>query len=212
MIKTGIAIISGCLKRGRNGKWRTSNFDEEGDKFGVVGDRLRVLAAHYLYLENPSQFLLALGGKGQLETVQGVPTIAEVVKGELLELGVPEKKIILEEKSGNTYQNLLAIKNIIIKEDFNRMNVVSNKYHLPRIKAFIENDHSLVDLKEMLRIGRLRLYSAEEVLLKHNPKRWKKIISNAYKSKSLKIRIQKEIVGIKDIREGNYNFKQKTHI
>ena len=92
----------------------------------------------------------------------------------------------------------------MIKEGFNRMNIVSNRYHLPRIKAFIVNDGNLKNLKEMLRIGRLQLYSAEEVLLKFNPKEWKKIISDAYESESLKKRIQRERAGIKDIKKGIY--------
>jgi len=52
-IEQAIYILGGGLKKEADGKWRTTNYDEPGDNFGISGDRLRVVAAGYLYKNNP---------------------------------------------------------------------------------------------------------------------------------------------------------------
>jgi len=94
--KTAIVILGGGLKKDADGRWRTTNYDESGDNFGVSGDRLRVVAANYLYKNNQEQLIIASGGKGQLKNIPGAPAVSEVLKRELIELGVPEEKIIEE--------------------------------------------------------------------------------------------------------------------
>ena len=45
IVFNAIAVLGGNLVKDQSGKWRTTNF-EEGDIFGALGDRLRVVAAH----------------------------------------------------------------------------------------------------------------------------------------------------------------------
>lgn len=104
-----IAILGGILKKNKSG-WHTTSFNE-GNDFEGVGDRLRVIAGRYLYdkvIKNNSDiFIIVSGGRGRLKSIKGVPTVAEVIKKELIELGVPSESIMQEDDSGNTFEQLL---------------------------------------------------------------------------------------------------------
>src|SRR3989344_4629711 len=95
-----IVVLGGSLKK-ENNVWRTTNFNE-GDNFGSLGDRLRVVSAHYLYQKNPDTIIIVLGGRGKLTGIQDSPPVSEVIKSELVAFGVPKEKIVIETKSGNT--------------------------------------------------------------------------------------------------------------
>jgi hypothetical protein len=199
--KKAIVIMGGGLvKDKQTGEWRTTNYIE-GDNFGAMGDKLRVLAANYLFKEDSSQSIIASGGKGQLKDISDAPTVAEAIKNELIELGVPAGKIIKDEKSGNTWQQFVELKNIILRDGLEKINLISNGWHLPRIKAMIELDEVLSGL---LQKNIIILKSAEEVLIANNPEKWSREIEDAYKSEAMKKRIALEEKGIREIKEGNY--------
>lgn len=202
-----IVILGGNLKKNKNG-WRITNFDE-GDNFGVLGDRLRVVAGRYLYARasknNPDVFIIVLGGKGQLKNIKGAPDTAEVLKKELIKFGVSSKKIIEEKKSGNTFEQLLALNKIAVKRDLKNAVLISNRYHLPRVKTMIEfYSNRLKFLSVMLAAGNLKLVSAEKVCVAHNKDKWYEIIRKTYASEGMKKRMQLEKQGIKDLKEGMY--------
>ena len=202
-----IVILGGGLKKDKN-DWRTTNFDEN-DNFGVLGDRLRIVAGKYLYARasknNPDVFIIVLGGKGQLKNIKGAPAVAEVLKKELIELGVPLKKIIEEKKSGSSFEQLLALNKIVIERDLRNIALISNHYHLPRVETLIEcNSNRLKSLSTMLVAGNLRLVPAEKVCIFHNKDKWSVLIRKAYASEEMKERIRLEKQGIKDLKEGKY--------
>lgn len=202
--KTAIVILGGGLKKDANGRWRTTNYDEPGDNFGVSGDRLRVVAAGYLYKNNPKQIIIASGGKGQLKDIPDAPTVSEVLKKELMELGVPEEIIIEEKKSGNTYQQLQEIKKIIKDKGLKNISLLSNEWHLPRIKEMIE---TMPELKEIFNLTKVEFLSAEKICLEYDKEAWQETIEQAYKSEGLKERIEREQKGVQDIKEGKYKIK-----
>lgn len=202
--KLAIIILGGGIKKDKNGKWRTTNFDEKGDNFGASGDRLRVIAGSYLYKDNPEKLIIASGGKGQLKDIPDAPTVASVIKKELIELDVPADKILEENNSGNTYQQLQEMKKNIQKKALKNITVISNKWHLPRIKAMIKIDP---DLKKIFGAGNLKILSTEEICLTYKPKVWQPIIKAAYESEDIKKRIKLEQEGVKQIKEGTYKFK-----
>lgn len=199
--KKAVVIIGGGLKK-ENHKWRTTGFNE-GDNFGATGDRLRVVAGSYLFKYNPGQILIALGGRGQLKNIPNAPTVAEVIKNELVELGVSAERIIKEEQSGNTWQQLQELKKIIKRQKLEYIIVISNEYHLPRIKAMIEKD---LELNKMFDAAKIKLQSAEEIIIKYHSEQ-KKEIKSVYKSKAMQERIALEQKGVKDIEEGKYLLK-----
>ncbi|MFH1523183.1 MAG: YdcF family protein, partial [Patescibacteria group bacterium] len=188
MNKTEAIIILGGGLKEENDKWRTTNFNE-GDNFGAMGDRLRVVAANYLYKNNPDIAIIASAGKGQYKNVPDAPTVSSVILNELIELGVPKEKIIKEENSGNTWQQLQETKKIIQEKNLNKIIIISNRYHLPRIKAMINKDELL---NKLLDEGKIELQSAEEICLKYDEKKWNKIIDDAYNSDVMKERVSLE--------------------
>lgn len=185
----------------KNGNWRTTNFSE-GDNFGVMGDRLRVVAACYLHKDNPRRMIIVLGGRGQLSNIPGAPTVASVIKKELAELNVPENLIVTEENSSNTYHQLLELKNIVQEMRLQKLIVVSSRYHLPRVQAMLEN---LPELKTLRGICEINFVSAEDVVAPRD-ERWREIIKSVYESEDMKARIRLEEKGTKDIKEGKYEF------
>lgn len=200
--KEAIAVLGGVLRKNKDGRWRTSNFRESGETHGVLGDRLRVVAGALLYKENPNNMIIAMGGRGRFKDIPDVPFLAEVIKNELVALGVPESVVMLESNSGTTYQQLQELKNIMAKESFQRIAVISNDYHLPRVEITIKQDPNLHRLLEQ---SRIELCSAEKILLERQPQLWKKVIEDAYSSEEMKKIIEREKKGVRMLLEGHYS-------
>ena len=199
-----IAVLGGALvKDRRTGTWRTSTLQDKGDKFGVQNDRLRVIAASYLAKKYPNDVIIVSGGKGQLKNVPQAPTLAHVIKHELMRQGIAEGRIIEEDKSGTTYEQLLELKNIMTKLELKKVKIVSNQWHLPRIRAIIIHRS---ELNKMSKISHLALIPAEKILLQINRKKWQPIIKEAHSSARMKTRIRLEQKGIRDIKAGSYKF------
>ena len=191
-----IAILGGILKKEKE-EWKADNLEEN------EVDKLRIIAADYLYQDDKNQFLIALGGNKWLKDIPDAPLLATVIKKELIERGVPAKRIIKENKSNNTYQQLQELKKIIIKQKLQQITIISSDYHLPRIKVMIEKD---IKLNKMLTKDQLIIQSAEEIIIKHEPEQ-KKTIRTAYESKDMQKRIALEQKGIKDLKQGKYKLR-----
>lgn len=202
-----VVVLGGALAKGKNGNWRTTNF-EVGDNFGICGGRLRIVAAGLLYKNKPDQLIIASGGKGQLKN--SLPkniTIAKVMENELIKAGIPKKNIIREEKSNNTFGQLEEIQKIIKTGKFKNILVISNRYHLPRLKAMLKYVPKLRWLKRMHEAKSLKIKSAENIAIKYQPKLWRRFIKAAYKSDAMKERIALERRGTRDIKVGVYHLK-----
>lgn len=196
-----VVILGGSLKKDKAGRWRTTSFSE-GDDFGTLGDRLRVIAGEYLYKEEDRP-IFVLGGPGQLKDM-GAPAVSETMKQELMERGVPAENIFIEVESGSTWQQLQELKRLIQEHALGGLTVISNEYHLPRIQAMIEKDG---ELNALLQNNQLKLESAESVLIAREP-RWEKSIRSAYERDDVRARIALEQKGVEDINEGRYKFNR----
>ena len=207
MVKEAICILSGSIKKGENGIWHTLDFGEGGDHSGDTCDRWRVIAGSILWKENPERMIIASGGIGIKEkllmTFDDVPELSEVIKKELIDLGVPEKNIIKENRSNSTYTQLLFLPKILEKEKIEKAYIVSNEWHLSRIKAFFEVGPSL---QELWKNYFVELAAAEKVLLSDDSDRWREIVDRARGSEGIKKRVMIELKGVKDIYEGKYKF------
>jgi len=187
-----IVILGGLLKKKPDNTWRTADFNY-----------LRVLAGYYLYWDmkkNNTVKLIVSGGKGIYEKIPGVPAVATVMKKELVKLGLLSKEIIVENKTASTYQELLWIKKLLNKNN-DKITVISNGYHLPRIKTMLE---VLPEFKKLRKC--LKLVSAEKVVLKHNKRLRSKIGKMARDPRMIKI-VSLEKRGVKDLRSGKYKLR-----
>lgn len=194
-----IAILGGGLAKDKKGKWHTTLFNQ-GDTFASLGDRLRVLAGAYLSFKNPQAIIISTGGKGQYRNIPGVPPVSVVIKSELLELGVPARRIRLDKKSSSTYKQLTELMTIAKKKKAEKLLIVSNKYHFPRVMAMLNYDTALKRAKRGVHI---EYVVAEDVVSAHDP-RWIPKIKKAYASEGIKRRIALEKKGANDIKKGKY--------
>jgi hypothetical protein len=190
-----LLVLGGWPRPDGEGVWHSSLFENRG-----IGDRLRVEAAALLYHANP-QPIIVTGGKGKLAHLAEAPACASVMKRELVELGVAAADIMVELNSANTYEQLQTIKSLFAQFSVASLRILSNRYHLPRIDAFLGSDTQLHD---WFASGRIQLHSAEEVLLQHDPSRWHGLIAGAYASQAMRERMEQEEKGVRDIRAGAY--------
>ena len=92
------------------------------------GLRERLDLALELYRNEYVPFLLVSGGLGEGKQVEE----ATVMKNYLMENGVPEDSIIVEDKATSTYENLANSKQLMADYSFETALIVSHTYHLAR--------------------------------------------------------------------------------
>ena len=202
-MKEYLVILGGGLRQDKNGHWHTT-LGEVG-RYGLLNDRLRVVAASVLWEANKNLLIVASGGRGRVEG--GLPdglTLSKVIKDELIELGVPPENIAEENKTNSTYEQLMAIKNMMNSGELSgKVTIISNDYHLPRIEAMIEYTKLKGDL-----FGKIELVAAEDVLIKYKKAEWSDFIEKTKKSEAMSERLENEKKGVEQIKSGNYDFKQ----
>jgi len=195
-----LIIILGGVVINTRGKWHTCGLNE-GDKFGVTGDRLRVLAGFFMFKKDKNCFLIASGG----EVKKGI-SVPGIVKKELVDLGVPEEVIIEEDKSYNTFQQLKNVQDYIKKKKLGKVLFITNGWHIPRVKEIIKMASELDELKKGIKKGMVKILKAEKIVI-DNDKSWEEKIKKAHRSLGTKKRIALEKKGVREIRKGIYKFK-----
>jgi len=192
-----LVILGGSIWKGPDGQWQTNGLDGPGDKHGPTFDRIRVIAASYLFGETETGiWIVASGG----EATQDRPSIARVIRDELISLGIPGDWIIEEDQSKDTHQQLKGVCQIIKRESLGEVRLISNEWHLPRIQAMVECSSALETLRQI----RWTLVSAEEVLLNSDLFKWRSIIENMRSDPRTPQRIALEKKGERELREGIY--------
>jgi uncharacterized SAM-binding protein YcdF (DUF218 family) len=116
--------------------------EESGDKGDCIvvfgsskANRYRVPKAASVYLEGRAPNILLCGGQFY-ETDYGMLSEAAIMKRKALELGIPEKDIILEELSMTTKENLICAA-LLLERTFKLCNIhslllVTTNYHMRR--------------------------------------------------------------------------------
>lgn len=206
-MKKTFVILGGSIVKDSCG-WRTTRFDE-GDACGALGDFARVRAGAILYarekLVGRVVRVIVCGGRGQLASVPGAPTVASVMKHELMILAVSGADVSAEEKSGNTGEQLHALQTMFQHTVWEELHIISNEYHLPRIHAFIQFAPNLATLRKYLTDGNLFFVSAEKTLVAHDSMAWSEVIASAYASPAMCARMAIEKKGVEAIKNGTYN-------
>ena len=153
-----------------------------------------------MYHSHP-QLIVVTGGKGKLAHVPEAVPCASVMRRELIELGVPAAGIREEIGSGNTCEQLQFIKTVFSEFPIAALRILSNRYHIARIGAFLTSDPQL---RDWCISGRIELQAAEDIVLQHDPARWSSLIAEAYASQAMHERIANEERGVQAIRTGTY--------
>lgn len=92
--------------------------------------KARILKGKELYEQGYGEYIIVSGGQGSGENISE----AEAMKNMLVENGIPEDKVLMEDKSTSTAENLEFSKVIMNEENIKDVVIVSNKSHLTRVK------------------------------------------------------------------------------
>lgn len=108
----------------------TPNLSGKGHLSGSAANRLLTCLQLYHQLKVP---VIVLGG--QVYKTTGPE--AKIAKEILLGVGVPESKIIIENKSRNTTENARLVKRVLDRYDYSNPILVTSAFHMERaIRAF----------------------------------------------------------------------------
>lgn len=202
-----VVMGGGIREKGRGGtkRWRTTSYGE-GDDYGSLGARARVIAAEYLYEKgNVAKNILTTTGKPKyLDWDLNAPAESEVMKDELAQRGLPENLIFIDDKSKNTKENIEEIFKIAKEHNWKKLLILSNDYHLLRIREFckkIQEGMGATDLQ-------IDFESAEGVLKEYDPK-WGNFIERAYESPGMFKRIENEKRGLEALKKEKYKSIQE---
>jgi len=94
-----------------------------------------------LYMQKFAPYIIFSGNVGRLTSGLWNKPEAEVFKKEALKIGVPKDKIIIEDKSTNTYENIIFTKKLLEKRNilFKSYILVHQPYMLRRAFTVFEN-------------------------------------------------------------------------
>lgn len=187
-----IILSGGVVSYETDGKtqWRSTTYDES-DAFGTLGGRDRVEAAALLAKEYPGAYLMTTSHR----LGRAAPSLAQVYAEELVALGVNRERIIEEEDSDTTQTGLRAALQIAEGKGWSRLLLVSSGFHMPRIRAFFEQEHSSLAVT---------FVASESVLMSADPAfvaRFEAI----QKTPAYQKRLAAEARGVEAIRRGTYH-------
>ena len=95
-----------------------------------AGDRL--LHALRLYRANKADHIILSGAGGLIPSIGVAISEASIMRDILLDWGIPEESILLEENSYNTYENALGCKKVIEQQGFEKILLVTSALHMRR--------------------------------------------------------------------------------
>lgn len=95
----------------------------------------RIITVAKLYNKNPKPIYIT-GGK----VLEKAVSESSVYKKELIDLGIPEKDIILEEDSRNTKENAIYTKKLMKKNEHKRGILVTSAIHMKRSMEVFKDD------------------------------------------------------------------------
>ena len=200
-----IHLLCGGIKQDKSGMWVSTDLSEEDTRFGAPGGKLRVLASALLIGRYPDVMIFTGGGKGfgvPVGMTEERPLIADILRDELLEDGVPIERIILERESSDSYQELQELKKFADQYEGKTVAIMTNRYHLPRIWAMLQ-----MKFPALHQNATIAFLVAEDVLIAEDAARWQTLIDDAYASEWMRKIIEAEENGRQQILDGTYNFR-----
>lgn len=181
------AVLDVVVALGKN--W---DFSIEGKRIYLsLESKLTALAAAELYAQKNVKSIIFSGGEtaGLDSNGNAYPSEAEEMKKFIRiffqKSEIPDKAIILEEKSIDTAGNAEEVRKIIKAKKFERIGLLTVGFHLPRAKEIFKNHN--VSIAE---------YFSSEEILKNKNLYYDKLINDYYWSTKYFTEIIKETVGL----------------
>jgi uncharacterized SAM-binding protein YcdF (DUF218 family) len=199
------AVILGSGIRRVGDGYRPVTYDDH-DTFGMVAGEIRVIAAVVLYEQQlAGTFVFSTGTSEKTRAALGpdVPAEAVVYSQDFLRRtassGLPAPAVILEDRSVNTYSNLVESIAVIRGHEWARVAVVTARYHIPRVQALWEvatGNHPVTASAAFL--------AAEDIVTRYLPGVYDDVIAAAYTSPQGLKRLTHEAQGLQDLKDGRY--------
>jgi len=104
-----------------------------------AGDRL--LQALRLYRANKANYIILSGAGGMIPSLGIAISEASIMRGILLDWGVPDESILLEENSHNTYENAVGCKTLIEQKGFEKILLVTSALHMRRAHSVFDTQN-----------------------------------------------------------------------
>jgi hypothetical protein len=200
--------LSGSITQRESGKWTTLNGSDVSEHGLVTVGRARVVAAAKVADIFPEVPIIA-NSYNRFDPHE--PTMASVVKDELVQRKVDPDRIILEEDSFSTITQFTEMIKMAVQKDWHKITVLTNEYNLPRATMQFDNLDSIVDdakFQEVLqtfkeRGGTVSIIDADTIM---------RIVSDHFASyldqvsqtEPYKETIRREKQGLEDLKKGEY--------
>ena len=135
-----VCVLEGAILAGSRSDW-----DQKADAVLILGAmvydsgpseilQLRMETGLLWLRDHPNGIAVVCGGQGSNEPVSEAKTMADFLIGS----GVPPDRVLLEDRSDNTYENLRNSAKLLTEHGYNlsetRVIVVSNGFHLARVR------------------------------------------------------------------------------
>ncbi|MCX7955233.1 MAG: YdcF family protein [Bacteroidales bacterium] len=119
-------------------------YDKKYDQIGFNQSADRVMQAIKFIMKGKSEFLIYSGGSGTLSESFGKESI--ILKNYLIDIGMPNEKIIIESESRNTYENAKYSAKIIksIKQNA-KVLLITSAFHMRRALACFKKQNIVCD-------------------------------------------------------------------
>mgnify|MGYP001587374705 CR=1 FL=1 len=140
---------------------------------------------------------------------------AEVVAGELKKLGVNPERIVNQDDAHTTFAELKNVVKIIHEKGWSSGVVVSNEYHIPRVKEmyvrlreFAGDDADVIAALNYIEKNGIKVdFLGAEPILKIRSPKYERFLKKVENSDGFKRRIVVEQKGVEDIRAGRYKLR-----
>lgn len=219
-------IFAGAMKYDEaKGEYITASFDTHDENsvlaIGVAlpcGGRDRVLTAFEMQRVFPEAYFVAMS-----KTRDGnKPTYASVTRKELLEKGVEDHRILLQDVSVDTVTELKETARIVSERGWSNVVLIVSKWQVPRAEALLNHVEDFADKdEEMLCSSFVNSIKTGTLLVQFlDTTAVLSTISDTYRrffeatlatDPGMQARMRAEAEGVRQIAEGTYSGRTLTH-
>jgi len=203
-----IFILSGSIvKKKKTDRYKSTAYSDTDDH-GLLGGKARVIAAAEIGNHFQSSKLVT----NSKTFKNGEPADAEVIAGELQRYGIPTERIIKQEKSDDTLEEIIELVKLAKEHDWKHIGVISSEFHIPRAQALYEHLHNFVkddaEAHEALDFCKKNntqvVFVTAENILPHRDKRYAALIDEVRQTEDYKRRVDSEQGGVEKILNDKY--------
>lgn len=199
---------AGIKQSEATGQWRTLAYADVGEHGLVTGSRTRVIAGAKIAEVFP-EVPIVTNSFNRFD--ESEPTMASVVKNELIKRKINPERISLEESSFSTITQLTEMVKLANQNKWKNVVAITNTFHFPRTSEMVKQLDVIIEddeFQESLQTfkdngGRIGLVSAEDVMRSMNP-HYGNYLDAAMETPEYAATVAAEANGLRDLKKGQY--------